>query len=93
MSYNFGQLRRKQIKSYLTNINYQLSTITVPSTDSQSIVYKDQILQLEEPLNSVDEMGKQRSYYLRFKIYRKTSSNQLITLKLKNESKEQIIKR
>ena len=56
MSYNFGQLRRKQIKSYLTNINYQLSTITVPSTDSQSIVYKDQILQLEEPLNSVDEM-------------------------------------
>ena len=92
MSYNFGQLRRKQIKSYLTNINYQLSTITVPSTDSQSIVYKDQILQLEEPLNSVDEMGKQRSYYLRFKIYRKTSSNQLITLKLKNESKEQIIK-
>ena len=37
------------------------------------IVYKDQILQLEEPLNSVDEMGKQRSYYLRFKIYRKTS--------------------
>ena len=56
MSYNFGQLRRKQIKSYLTNINYQLSTIIVPSTDSQSIVYKDQILQLEEPLNSVDEM-------------------------------------
>lgn len=92
MSYNFGQLRRKQIKSYLTNVNYQVSTITVPSADSQSIVYKDQILQLEEPLNSVDEMGKQRSYYLRFKIYKKTSSNQIITVKLKNELKEQNIK-
>jgi len=97
MSYNFGQFRRGQIKSYLTTIPYELSTIEVESPLSKGVVFTNPVMNFSENnlLSSIDDSGKQKGYYLKFKIY-KQEKEQLITLKLidtqKTTENTQIIK-
>ena len=97
MSYNFGQFRRGQVKSYLTTIPYELSTIEVESPLSKGVVFTNPVMNFSEDnlLSSIDDSGKQKGYYLKFKIY-KQEKEQLITLKLidtqKTTENTQIIK-
>lgn len=92
MSYNFGQFRRKQIDSYLTPVNFNVTLEQKESSLSQGVIFNETMINLDSPLNFIDENGKQKCYYLKFKIYKKTNSNQVITLKLINETTTQKIK-
>lgn len=85
MSYNFGQFRRKQVDSYLTPLTYNLTTTQIESNLSAGVFFNEKIAELN--LNSIDENGKQKGYYIKFKIYKQESSNQIITVKLVNTDK------
>lgn len=84
MSY-FGQFRRKQVDSYLTSLTYNLITAQVESNLSTGVFFNEKIAELD--LNSIDENGKQKGYYMKFKIYKQETSNQIITIKLINTDK------
>lgn len=88
MSYNFGQFRRGQIQSYLTPVPYELSIIQVESPLSKGVIFNEKVMNFSKDISliALDEGGKQRSYYLQFKIY-KQITEQLITLKLINTDK------
>lgn len=77
MSYNFGQFRRKQTDTYLTDLSYTVG--------------EDKIIALEETLKPIDVTGKQQGYYIRFKV-QKGAIAQKVALKLLSETKEQTIK-
>lgn len=84
MSYNFGQLRRNQISSYLTPLTYTLTTVIEPSPLSEEVKFKERVIQLDgnSQLQELDETGtKKRNYYLRLKFY-KQSTQQVITIQL-----------
>lgn len=86
MSYNFGQFRRKQIDSYLIPLNYNLEDIQIESNLSAGVFFNEKVIKVD--LNSIDEGGKQKGYYIKFKIYRQETSNQVIEIKLVNTEKE-----
>ena len=97
--YNFGQFRRSQLDTYMTALNYDFSDLETISPLSTEVIFLDKTISLSDNniLQSVDSTGTvTKSYYLRFKIYKLEQSKQLITIKLKNDSKdkdnEQIIK-
>lgn len=97
MSYKFGQLRRSQIASYMTSLEYDFIDIETKSELSQGIVFKDKAISLSSHnvLQSIDDSGKMiKSYYLQMKIY-KQDVGQVITIKLintnKREDNEQIL--
>ena len=97
--YNFGQFRRSQLDTYMTALNYDFSDLETISPLSAEVIFLDKTISLSDNniLQSVDSTGTvTKSYYLRFKIYKLEQSKQLITIKLKNDSKdkdnEQIIK-
>ena len=92
MSYNFGQFRRKHIDSYLTPIDFNVALEQKESTLSQGVIFNETVIKLDNPLGFIDENGKQKCYYLKFKIFKKMKSNQIITLVLKNETTIQKIK-
>ena len=90
MSFNFGQFRRSQVTSYLTPIKtYDMTVIETVSPMSASMILADKIIQLpsDNPLISVNEKNIQQSYFLRFRIYKRTDSKQVITIKLNNTNK------
>ena len=93
MSYNFGQFRRKQIDSYLIPISYNVAIEQKESSLSPGVIFNEQVINLNNALNSIDEYGKRKSYYLRFKIYKNENSNQTITIKLLNSTQSQTIKK
>lgn len=96
--YNFGQFRKTQLDSYLTNLEYNFIDLETQSPLSQSVTFLDKVITLsgQNILQSIDSTGTTiKSYYLRFKVYKKEDSEQLITIKLVNTDKgkdnEQII--
>ena len=88
--YNFGQFRRTQLDSYMTALDYNFTDLETQSPLSQDIVFLDKIISLSEQniLQATDNTGTVvKSYYMRFKIYKKEDSEQLITIKLVNTNK------
>lgn len=87
--YKFGQLRKNQVTSYLTPLEYDLDDIITVSTLSEGISFKDKGINLsgDNILQALTNTNKQRSYYIRFKVY-KQDNNQLITVRLINTTKE-----
>lgn len=88
MNYKFGQLRKTQIKSYLTSLDYTLVDVERESPLSKTTIFLDKGVDLEGDniLHGVTDTGMQRSYYFRFKIFKQTLP-QLINIKLVNTNK------
>ena len=88
--YNFGQFRRTQLDSYMTALNYDFIDLETQSPLSQGVVFLDKVITLSEQnvLQATDDTGTVvKSYYMRFKIYKKEDSEQLVTIKLINTNK------
>jgi len=90
MSYKFGQFRKSQLSSYLTPLEYSLDNLRVQSSLSEGVVFIDKGIDLEGSniLQALTSGGKQRSYYLRFKVF-KQETIQKITIRLVNTTKTQ----
>lgn len=88
MSYKFGQFRKSQLSSYLTPLEYTLHDLRVQSSLSEGIAFIDKGIDLsgDNILQALTNDKKQRSYYIRFRIF-KQSTKQLITLRLVNTTK------
>lgn len=81
MGFNFNQLRRSQIGTYMNTLPQNLTSINVTSALSVGTLFSDKVLQTTSlPF----EYGK--SYYLKFRIYKRSDSTQIIAVKLKNSS-------
>lgn len=99
MSYNFGQFRRTQKETYLKDLLYTLNDVLTPSGVSESINFKDKRMFLPgEILQSTNQTGSTvKSYYLRFRIYRQETKQDIIvklynsTLQSDNEQKIETI--
>ena len=73
MSYKFAQLRRSQLNNndFLSPMSYELNDIiTKPTISSDNISFVDKVINLlgNSKLDSIDEKGINKSYYLRVKI-------------------------
>ena len=90
MSYKFGQFRKSQLNSYLTPLNYTLNDLRVESSLSKGVIFIDKGIDLQGTniLQALTNERKQRSYYLRFKIF-KQNTVQKITVRLVNTNKIQ----
>jgi len=90
MSYRFGQFRKTQFQSYLTPLEYSLEDLQVQSNVSQSIIFVDKAIQLNENniLMGQDTNGNQCSYYLRFKVQKHLNDAQIINIKIVNTNKQ-----
>lgn len=89
MSYKFGQFRKSQLSSYLTPLEYTLNDLRVESSLSKGIVFIDKGIDLEgNNILQALTANKQRSYYIRFKIF-KQDTIQKITVRLINTAKTQ----
>ena len=88
MSYKFGQFRRSQLPSYLTPLEYTLNDLYVQSSLSQGVTFVDKGIDLSgnNILQALTTSNKQRSYYIRFKIF-KQATTQWITIRLVNTTK------
>lgn len=88
MSYKFGQFRKSQYSNYLLPLDYTLNNLRVESSLSTGVVFIDKGIDLEgnNILQALASDGKQRSYYIRFKIY-KLDTAQKITVRLVNTEK------
>ena len=90
MSYKFGQFRKSQLSSYLTPLEYTLNDLRVQSSLSEGVTFIDKGIDLEGSniLQALTNANKQRSYYIRFKIF-KQETIQKITVRLINTEKSQ----
>lgn len=84
--YKFGQFRKSQLSSYLIPLEYTLNDLAVQSSLSRGITFIDKGIDLDNALQALDSGGKQKSYYIRFKIYKQTTK-QFITVRLVNTEK------
>lgn len=76
--YKLGQLRRNQISSYSTNINYKTGLV-INNNETTFNFYDPNIL-----INDGGQLSSSYSYYLRFKVKQKTDSVQDFVIKLNN---------
>lgn len=88
--FEFGQFRRPQVQSYLTPLQFDLDEIEVKTELSKEIIFLDNAIELsgKNVLSALDDQGKMRSYYLRFKVY-KQEQRQIIDIKLANTTKDE----
>lgn len=88
MSYKFGQFRKSQLSSYLTPLEYTLRNLRVQSSLSEGVVFIDKCIDLNDDnmLQALVNGNKQKSYYLRFKIFKQLTP-QKITIRLVNTTK------
>jgi len=88
MSYKFGQFRRSQLPSYLTPLEYTLNDLYVQSSLSQGVTFIDKSIDLSgnNILQALTTSNKQRSYYIRFKIFKQATTQQ-VTVRLVNTTK------
>ena len=84
--YKFGQFRKSQLSSYLIPLEYTLNDLAVQSSLSRGVTFIDKGIDLNNALQALDSGGKQKSYYIRFKIYKQTTK-QFITVRLVNTEK------
>lgn len=78
-NYRLGQLRRNQLSSYSTNVDYKTNLIV--NTSSNIDFYDPSIV-----INNGGQVSSIYSYYLRFKVKQRTDSIQDFVIKLKNNT-------
>lgn len=90
-TYKFGQIRKNQVQSFLTPLEYKLIDKEVESNLSKGVVFLDNAIELSgsNVLEAKNTQGKNKSYYLRFKIYKK-NTKQIFDVKLINTDKNDI---
>ena len=88
MSYKFGQFRKSQYSDYLSSLDYTLNDLRVESSLSEGVTFIDKGIDLggNNILQALTNDKKQRSYYIRFKIF-KLATKQTITVRLVNTEK------
>lgn len=88
MSYKFGQFRKSQYSNYLLPLEYTFNNLRVKSILSTDMYFIDKGIDLEGDniLQALTSGRKQRSYYIRFKIY-KLNTTQKISVILVNTEK------
>ena len=86
--YKFGQFRKSQLSSYLMPLEYTLNNLRVKSSLSEGVTFIDKGIDLSGSniLQALTNDKKQRSYYIRFKIF-KLATKQTITVRLVNTEK------
>jgi len=86
--YKFGQFRKSQLSSYLMPLEYTLNDLRVKSSLSEGVTFIDKGIDLSgnNILQALTNDKKQRSYYIRFKIF-KLATKQTITVRLVNTEK------
>ena len=86
--YKFGQFRKSQLSSYLMPLEYTLNNLRVKSSLSEGVTFIDKGIDLSgnNILQALTNDKKQRSYYIRFKIF-KLATKQTITVRLVNTEK------
>ena len=86
--YKFGQFRKSQLSSYLMPLEYTLNNLRVKSSLSEGVTFIDKGIDLSgnNILQALTNDKKQRSYYIRFKIF-KLTTKQTITVRLVNTEK------
>lgn len=89
MAYNFGQFRRSQYNSYLTDLPFTVNNLVNKSTFLEGTSFYDKKISLTDKiLKPVSVNNLLRSYYLKIKIY-KQSDVQNITLKMVDDTKQE----
>lgn len=81
MPFNIGQLRRNDITSYTTPVNYTLKDIRTTAATSEAIIFIDKAATVNG-----DVLDSGKSYYLSFKVNRLLDSNQIIKVYLRNSN-------
>lgn len=89
MAYNFGQFRRSQYNSYLTDLPFTVNNLVSKSTFLEGTSFYDKKISLTDKiLKPVSANNLLRSYYLKIKIYKQTDI-QNITLKMVDDTKQE----
>ena len=86
MNYNFGQFRKSQIDNYLMPLDSGiLEDLQVTSALSENVKFVDKKIDLveEDYLQALTNNNKQRSYYIKFKVFKQDTA-QSINIKLIN---------
>ncbi len=89
-NYKFGQFRREQASSFLKVLEYSIGDTITTTPFSKVITFKDAAINLtgSNVLQSTDSTRtKSRNYYIKYRIYKKQDSDQVITIKLVNTNK------
>ena len=89
-TYQFGQFRRSQANSYTNGLQFFLDNYITKSEISDAIKFQNKVINLtgDNQLQATDETRtKIRSYFLRYRVYKKADSEQLIKLYLTNTNK------
>ena len=91
MSYNFGQFRKSQLNSYLIPLTMELDRQQTNRVTSVDIPFYN----ICGNLSGDNVINSQNCYYLRFGVKKRTDSEQVFYLKLRNtsqiEDNEQLI--
>ena len=84
-TYKFGQFRSNQISTYMKPLQYTLDNKKVESSLSKGTIFLDKAMELSgaNQLQGQNEQGKMKSFYLRFKVYKK-SEPQVYSIILRN---------
>lgn len=89
--YSFGQFRKTQASKYVTPLKYNLQDEITTAPFSQAINFTDKAIELNGTGNLLQSMDstrtKTRNYFVRYKIYKKTDSSQIIDVRLTNTNK------
>lgn len=82
--YKFGQIRRNQIETFLTPMQYETVLEEQTSSLSEAVIFNE--LMLNCALANVDSTKtKKRNYFLRIKFYRDPHEDQLVTVILQKQ--------
>lgn len=82
--YKFGQIRRNQIETFLTPMQFETVLEEQTSSLSEAVIFNE--LMLNCTLANVDSTKtKKRNYFLRIKIYRDPHEDQLVTVILQKQ--------
>lgn len=87
MSFNFGQIRKTQIDSFLKTLPYSIVDIRTDSAIAKNVYFIDKAVRLEDDnvFNYINDK-RTENYYLRVRI-KKQESKQNIMVKLQNINK------
>lgn len=77
---NIGQLRRSEISTYTTSLDYTMGEI---ANDESIVTFYDKYMILSNAISSSS------SYYLKFTVYQSTDYTQSFNIKLKNSESEE----
>ena len=83
--YKFGQIRRNQISTFLTPLDYTTELEEQVSPLSEAVIFNEFVINCSLP-NVDSTRTKKKNYFLRIKIYRDPEEDELVTVILKKKN-------